>query len=146
MSDNRQIYNSRITKNYINYLANYYPQIDIGPLIEYAGMTRYEVEDPAHWFTQQHVDRFHEILEPTVPLSRHMFKAPTRFYKTGVVFMAYLNGHQDHFILVGGQESCRSLPHLAELFRLADKAGLLQDPEMAAGRMANVLKLHGLES
>jgi len=62
MNDNRQLYNSRITKNYINYLAIYYPSIDIGPLIEYAGMTRYEVEDPAHWFTQQQVDRFHKIL------------------------------------------------------------------------------------
>lgn len=62
MSNNRQLYNSRITKNYINYLAIYYPHIDIDQLIEYAGMTRYEVEDPAHWFTQQQVDRFHEIL------------------------------------------------------------------------------------
>src|SRR5262249_12052417 len=51
---------------------------------------------------------FHDILAPTVPLSRHIFKAPTRFYKTGVVFMAYLNGLQDHFTLVGGQESARS--------------------------------------
>ena len=90
------------------------------------------------------VDRYREILEPTVPLSRHIFKAPTRFYKTGVVFMAYLNGHQDHFVLVGGQESCRSLLHLAELFRLADKAGLLRDPEMAAGRMRHVLSVHGV--
>jgi hypothetical protein len=94
---------------------------------------------------QGNIERYNEILAPTVPLSRHMFRAPTRFYKTGVVFMAYLNGHQDHFILVGGQESCRSLPHLAELFRLADKAGLLRDPELAATRMASVLKLHGLE-
>ena len=68
---------------------------------------------------------FHDVLGPTVPLSRHIFKAPTRFYKTGVVFMAYLNGHQDHFTMVGGQESTRSTVHLAELFRLADKAGLL---------------------
>ena len=68
---------------------------------------------------------FHDVLEPTVPLSRHIFKAPTRFYKTGVVFLAYLNGHQDHFTMVGGQESARSTLHLAELFRLADKAGLL---------------------
>ena len=64
--------------------------------------------------------RFHGILEPTVPLSRHIFKAPTRFYKTGVVFLAWLNGQQDHFVMVGGQESARSLLHLAELFRLAD--------------------------
>jgi hypothetical protein len=71
------------------------------------------------------------ILAPTVPLSRHIFQAPTRFYKTGVVFMAWLNGHQDHFVMVGGQQSTRSLPHLAELFRLADAAGLIEQPELA---------------
>jgi hypothetical protein len=88
---------------------------------------------------------FHEILAPTVPLSRHIFKAPTRFYKTGVVFMAYLNGHQDHFVMVGGQESARSLVHLAELFRLADAAGLLRDPDLAAARMRKVMATHGIE-
>lgn len=87
---------------------------------------------------------FHEILEPTVPLSRHIFKAPTRFYKTGVVFMAYLNGHQDHFTMVGGQESARSTLHLAELFRLADAAGLLSDPDRAAARMKAVLATRGV--
>ena len=71
-----------------------------------------------------------------MPLSRHIFKAPTRFYKTGVVFMAYLNGLQDHFTMVGGQESTRSTLHLAELFRLADAAGLLADPEHAAAAHA----------
>ena len=90
--------------------------------------------------------KFHDILAPTVPLSRHIFKAPTRFYKTGVVFMAWLNGHQDHFVMVGGQQSARSLSHLAELFRLADAAGLLRDPDMAASRMATVLAMHGVES
>ncbi|MCA0422036.1 MAG: dihydrodipicolinate synthase family protein [Proteobacteria bacterium] len=88
--------------------------------------------------------RFNDILAPTVPLSRHIFKAPTRFYKTGVVFMAYLNGHQDHFTMVGGQESTRSTVHLAELFRLADKAGLLTDPERAARRMQTVMAQHGV--
>jgi hypothetical protein len=88
--------------------------------------------------------RFDTILAPTVPLSRHIFKAPTRFYKTGVVFMAYLNGLQDHFVMVGGQQSTRSLPHLAELFRLADRAGLLVDPPRAAARMKTVLALHGI--
>jgi hypothetical protein len=88
--------------------------------------------------------RFHDILAPTVPLSRHIFKAPTRFYKTGVVFLAYLNGHQDHFTMVGGQESARSLLHLAEIVRLADKAGLLADPDRAADRMRKVLATHGL--
>jgi hypothetical protein len=87
---------------------------------------------------------FHELLAPTVPLSRHIFKAPTRFYKTGVVFMAWLNGHQDHFTMVGGQESARSILHLAELFRLADAAGLLRDPELAVARMRTVLAVHGI--
>ena len=89
---------------------------------------------------------FRDVLEPTVPLSRHIFRAPTRFYKTGVVFMAYLNGHQDHFTMVGGQESARSTLHLAELFRLADQAGLLADPELATRRMRAVLALRGIES
>jgi hypothetical protein len=88
---------------------------------------------------------FHDVLGPTVPLSRHIFKAPTRFYKTGVVFMAYLNGHQDHFTMVGGQESARSTVHLAELFRLADKAGLLANPEVATRRMKAVLATRGIE-
>ncbi len=89
-------------------------------------------------------DRFHDILAPTVPLSRHIFRAPTRFYKTGVVFMAWLNGHQDHFVMVGGQQSTRSLLHLAELFRLADAAGLLRDPDLASNRMAALLATHGV--
>jgi hypothetical protein len=88
--------------------------------------------------------RFHDILGPTVRLSRHIFKAPTRFYKTGVVFMAYLNGLQDHFVMVGGQQSARSLIHLSELFRLADAAGLLRDPDEACARMRRVLAVHGL--
>lgn len=87
---------------------------------------------------------FHGILEPTVPLSRHIFKAPTRFYKTGVVFLAWLNGLQDHFLMIGGQESARSLLHLAELFRLADKARVLHDPDMAAARMTKLLAVHGM--
>jgi hypothetical protein len=87
---------------------------------------------------------FHGILEPTVPLSRHIFKAPTRFYKTGVVFLAWLNGLQDHFLMIGGQESGRSLLHLAELFRLADKARVLHDPDMAASRMTKLLAVHGM--
>ncbi len=89
-------------------------------------------------------EEFSDILGPTMALSRHIFRAPTRFYKTGVVLMAFLNGHQDHFVMVGGQESARSIVHLTELFRLADKAGLLADPDMAAGRMARVLAVHGI--
>jgi hypothetical protein len=92
------------------------------------------------------VDRFHAILGPTVPLSRHIFAAPTRFYKTGVVFMAWLNGHQSHFTMVGGQQSTRSLTHFAELFRLADAANLLEQPERAVRRMKTLLALHGVEA
>lgn len=89
-------------------------------------------------------DAYHTIFQPTVPLARHIFQAPTRFYKTGVVFMAYLNGHQDHFTMVAGQESTRSTQHLAELFRLADQAGLLANPAMAAQRMQHVMSVRGV--
>jgi len=91
------------------------------------------------------VEKFHAILGPTVPLSRHIFAAPTRFYKTGVVFMAWLNGHQKHFSMVGGQQSTRSLQHFAELFRLADAANLLEQPELAVARMKTLLTMHGIE-
>jgi hypothetical protein len=88
--------------------------------------------------------KFHDILGPTVPLSRHIFRAPTRFYKTGVVFMAWLNGHQSHFSMVGGQHSTRSLPHLCEIFRLADQAHLLEQPDLATHRMQTLLAVHGV--
>ena len=94
---------------------------------------------------QGSTEKFHAILGPTVPLSRHIFAAPTRFYKTGVVFMAWLNGHQKHFTMVGGQQSTRSLQHFAELFRLADAANLLEQPELAVRRMKTLLALHGVE-
>jgi len=87
---------------------------------------------------------YHDILAPTVPLSRHIFRAPTRFYKTGVVFLAWLNGHQEHFVMVGGQESARNLLHLADLFRLADAAGLLSDPALACRRMRQFLATRGV--
>ena len=90
--------------------------------------------------------RFGAILEPTVHLSRHVFGAPTFYYKTGVVFMAYLNGHQDHFRMVGGLESGRSALHLAKLFVLADKAGLLRDAELAVDRMRPVMALAGVSA
>jgi hypothetical protein len=86
---------------------------------------------------------YHEVLAPTVPLSRHIFMAPTRFYKTGVVFMAWLNGHQEHFVMVGGQQGARHILHLAELFRLADAAGLLADPPRACARMKQLLAVNG---
>jgi Protein of unknown function (DUF993) len=86
---------------------------------------------------------FESLLEPTVPLSRHIFKAPTRFYKTGVVFLAYVNGHQDHFTMLGGQQSARSTQHFADLFRLADKAGLITDVDRAVQRMKTFLSVQG---
>jgi hypothetical protein len=92
------------------------------------------------------LSRYWEILAPTVPLSRHLFKAPTRFYKTGIVFLAYLNGHQRHFVMAGGQESARSLLHLVEAVRLADAAGLISDPDMAAHRLVSVLRTHGVDA
>ena len=88
--------------------------------------------------------KFHAILGPTLPLSRHIFAAPTRYYKTGVVFMAWLNGHQSHFSMVSGQQSTRSLPHLCELFRLADVANLLEQPDLAVHRMKTLCELHGV--
>ena len=88
---------------------------------------------------------FDAILAPTVPLSRHVFAAPTRFYKTGVVFLAWLNGHQSHFTMVGGQQSARSVLHLCQVFRLADGAGLLCDPELAVARMRTFLRMNGIE-
>ena len=93
---------------------------------------------------QGHVENFRARLEPTVPLSRHMFSAPTRYYKTGVVFMAWLNGHQSHFTMVGGQQSTRSLLHLSELFRLADAAAVLQQPDLAVLRMKMLCAMHGV--
>jgi hypothetical protein len=88
---------------------------------------------------------FARILAPTLTLSRHVFGAPTRFYKTGVVFAAWLNGHQSHFRMVGGLESARSIVHLSEQFRLMDAAGLLRDPELAAARMRRLLAVAGIE-
>jgi hypothetical protein len=90
--------------------------------------------------------RFDAILAPTVPLSRHVFAAPTRFYKTGVVFLAWLNGHQAHFTMVGGQQSARSVLHLSEMFRLADAAGLLRDPDLAVSRMRAFLSVNGIKA
>ncbi|MFI9745626.1 dihydrodipicolinate synthase family protein [Streptomyces sp. NPDC052494] len=87
---------------------------------------------------------FHKILDPTVELSRHLFAAPTRFYKTGVVLLAWLAGHQDHFTMVGGLQSARSLPHLARAYELADGLGLFPDPALAEARMRSLLTVHGV--
>jgi hypothetical protein len=87
---------------------------------------------------------FRSVLDPTVALSREIFRAPTQHYKVGVVFLAYLAGHQDHFRMVAGLESARSVVHLADLLRLGDTAGVLPDPERAAARMRPVLAAAGI--
>jgi hypothetical protein len=87
---------------------------------------------------------YERVFAPTVPLSRHVFSTPTYHYKTGIVFLAWLAGHQTAFSMVGGMQSARSLPHLAETFRLADAAGLLPDPDLAVSRMRRLLAIHGV--
>jgi hypothetical protein len=91
------------------------------------------------------VEQFDKILAPTLPLSRHVFSKPTYYYKTGVVFMAYLCGHQGHFRMISGLESARSIVHLSRQLVLADQAGLLPDPDLAAHRMGLILELAGVE-
>jgi hypothetical protein len=90
------------------------------------------------------IPRYRQLLSPTMPLSRHIFASPTQFYKTGVVFLAFLNGFQNHFRMVHGHESARSVAHLCELFVLADQAGVLLDPELAMRRMRSFLLLGGV--
>jgi hypothetical protein len=87
---------------------------------------------------------FRDLLEPTLPLSRLVFEAPTAYYKTGIVWLAYLQGQQDHFRMLGGLESGRSVEHLVQIFLEADRIGLLADPELAAHRMSTLLAVHGL--
>ncbi|KRB21640.1 hypothetical protein ASD99_05100 [Mesorhizobium sp. Root695] len=84
------------------------------------------------------------LMAPTVPLSRKIFEAPTEYYKAGIVFMAWLNGHQDHFAMVGGMQSARGIRHYADVFRLADQAGLLADPELAVARMKSLCTVAGV--
>jgi hypothetical protein len=88
---------------------------------------------------------FRQILEPTVPLARHIFRPPTYYYKTGLTFLAYLNGHQNHFRMVGGFESGRSVLHLTQLLILADQAGVIRDPDLASERMRDFLALNGIQ-
>ena len=88
---------------------------------------------------------YHEILDPTVALARTMFETPTRFYKAGIVFLAWIGGFQTHFRMVGGLESARGILHYAQLFRLADQAGLFVDPETAAWRMKQFCAVNGVQ-
>ncbi len=86
---------------------------------------------------------FRATLDPTVPLARLIFRPPTQFYKTGVVFLAWLNGFQDHFVMLNGAQSMRPLPYFTEVFRLADGCGLLRDPDLAVQRMKTLLGVYG---
>jgi hypothetical protein len=88
--------------------------------------------------------KFYAVLAPTVPLSRLIFQSPTQFYKTGIVFMAWLNDHQNHFTMVNGAQSGRSILHFSEVFRLADQANLLRNPDLAVKRMKQLLAIYGL--
>jgi hypothetical protein len=90
------------------------------------------------------VAAFRSLIEPTVPLSRKIFEAPTQYYKAGVVFLAWLNGHQSHFTMPAGLQSARGLIHYSDIFRLADKANVLDKPELAARRMATLTALYGV--
>lgn len=87
---------------------------------------------------------YYRLMNPTVALSREIFKAPTQYYKAGIVFLAWLNGHQSHFSMAGGMQAAREISHYAEIFRLADQAGLLQDPQLATRRMKSLLTIYGL--
>ncbi|EBY7415952.1 DUF993 family protein, partial [Salmonella enterica subsp. enterica serovar Alachua] len=89
--------------------------------------------------------RFRAIIEPTVPLSRKIFEAPTQYYKAGVVFLAWLNGHQSHFTMPAGMQSARSILHYADIFCLADQANVLDHPELALTRMKHLLALYGVQ-
>ena len=90
------------------------------------------------------INGFRATLDPTVPLARLIFRAPTRYYKTGVVFLAWLNGHQDHFVMLGGAQAMRPLPYFTEVFKMADQNGLLADPDLATARMKTLLGLYGV--
>jgi len=90
------------------------------------------------------VATFRSVIEPTVPLSRKIFEAPTQYYKAGVVFLAWLNGHQDHFTMPAGMQSARGVLHYADVFRLADQANVLDKPDLAAERMKSLMTVLGV--
>ena len=94
---------------------------------------------------QGDMDGFRATLDPTVPLARLIFRAPTQYYKTGVVFLAWLNGFQDHFVMLGGAQAMRPLPYFVDVFKYADKCGLLRNPELAVSRMKNLLSMYGID-
>ena len=89
------------------------------------------------------IDNYRQLLQPTVPLARHIFQSPTQYYKTGVVFLAWLNGFQEHFIMLNGAQSARSLHYFVQTFKLADQANVLVDPERASFKMKQLLSVYG---
>lgn len=91
-------------------------------------------------------DRYRDLLGPTEALSRQVFAVPTYYYKTGIAFLSWLNGHQDAFSMVGGLHAARSLPHLSEIVRLAGACGALENPGLAAERWTNLLRLNGVDA
>ncbi|MBF9045086.1 DUF993 family protein [Rhodobacterales bacterium HKCCE4037] len=95
---------------------------------------------------QGDMETYHALFSPTVPLSREIFKAPTQYYKAGIAFLAWLNGSQSHFIMPAGFQSSREITHYAEVFRLADQARLLTDPDLATHRMTHLLALNGIDA
>lgn len=108
----------------------------IGPLASTA-IAALDAGDPSE---------YRRVLDPTEALSRHVFATPTFYYKTGIAFLSWLNGHQPAFSMVGGLHSGRSLPHLSEIVRLADQAGALEDPDLAGRRWTALLELHGVDA
>lgn len=91
-----------------------------------------------------HVKEYERILAPTEILARQIFSTPTPYYKTGIAFLAWLNGHQQSFQMIGGLHSARSLPHLSEIIRLANAAHALEKPDLAATRWGMMLSLNGV--
>jgi Protein of unknown function (DUF993) len=89
------------------------------------------------------IGAYNRLMAPTVPLSRLIFRVPTQYYKTGIVFLAWLNGHQNHFTMINGAQSMRPLPYFIDCFKLADQAGLLRDPDLAVSRMTKLLAVYG---
>jgi hypothetical protein len=99
-----------------------------------------------HHLAKNDIEAYRKTMIPTVALSREIFRTPTQYYKAGICFLAWLNGHQDHFSMAFGMESTRSMLHFAEVFKKADACGALIKPELAVRRMKALLQLRaGIE-
>jgi hypothetical protein len=132
-----------VTTNYADLIAGdgkHYSHALLGAFAAIAPVASQALEALA----EGDLETYRALFAPTVPLSREIFKAPTRFYKAGIAFLAWLNDAQSHFIMPAGFQSSREIAHYAEVFRLADQARLLSKPEIAEERMGLLLKLHGI--